>query len=143
VNELKRIEQEVLYFMNLYLIFQYNIDQFPANIASFCKNKTDILVLAGVRHSLNEDLEGTERRCGGLGDVLSGVVAAVISMGGDVKTMSQSRLEESLTFAGELVRRASESAYGEKHRAMSALDVINNIHNNFQFITEGPISFNF
>ena len=98
-----------------------------------------MLIISGVRHILNQDLEGTSRRCGGIGDVLSGVIAAVISMSGDVKKLTQSRLIESLTFAGELVRRASESAYGQKHRAMSALDVINNIHDNFDFITDNPI----
>ncbi len=87
--------------------------------------------MEGIKHQ-QKVIAGTERRCGGQGDVLSGVISAIISMSDDVKNINRERIIYSLMFAGELVRRASFYAYGQRSRGMSALDVINNISSTFE-----------
>lgn len=80
--------------------------------------------------------EGTPRRCGGLGDVLSGVIAAIISMHFTLKDYDNDYLNYCILFAGELVRKASRLAYEQKSRGMSALDVIANIPHCFDDMTK-------
>lgn len=80
--------------------------------------------------------QGCPRRCGGLGDVLSGVIAAIISMNGDITSILTDDFINCIFFGGKLVRLASKLAFGEKRRSMSALDVIENIGPAFEQIFE-------
>lgn len=98
----------------------------PENIWLYCKNETDILIKHGARYEI--DGFKSPRRCGGLGDVLSGVIAALISMSADIQAANDIRLENAILFAGELVRRSSQMAFQNRSRSMTASDVINNIH---------------
>lgn len=81
------------------------------------------------------DASGAPRRCGGIGDVLSGVIAAIISMSGG-SIISNSELFICLNIAGRIVRRASALSFNIKGRSMSAVDVIENIGSSFKMILE-------
>lgn len=82
------------------------------------------------------DAFGAPRSCGGIGDVLSGVIAAIISMNGVSSIISTSELFICLNIAGRIVRKASALAFNVKGRSMSAVDVIENIGSSFKMILE-------
>ena len=86
------------------------------------------------------DTPGAPRRCGGLGDVLSGVISACISMSGDINHIDEIRIKDSILFSGELLRKTSRNAFLQRSRAMSATDVINNLHLFFDDIIQKSAS---
>ncbi len=72
-----------------------------------------------------QSCKSSPRRCGGLGDVLSGVIAALLSMS-NINYLASD--EEEVIFLLKascfLVRKSSALAFDLKSRAMSALDVV-------------------
>lgn len=101
-------------------------------VSIYCKNKVDTINVADLVDTC--DVEGTPRRCGGLGDVLSGVISAIISMHGNISEYNSQSLLELLKIAGAIVRGASKIAFETKKRGMSALDVIESIPRVFDSI---------
>lgn len=100
----------------------------------YCKDDTDTLLWK--EEKINCSVAGAPRRCGGLGDVLSGVIAAVISMHCDINTINDVNINDCIMFAGELIRKASRLAFEQRSRGMSATDVIANIPKSFDEMTE-------
>lgn len=76
--------------------------------------------------------EGAPRRCGGIGDILGGVLASIISMHGDPKDMNYHEIIDCLVLGGKIVRKATKMAFTVKSRAMSALDVIEQLGYSFE-----------
>ena len=80
--------------------------------------------------------QGCPRRCGGIGDVLSGTIAAIISMHGNISSLSDADFIQCIFLSGKLVRLASKTAFERKKRSMSAVDVIENLSVAFEQIFE-------
>lgn len=104
------------------------------NCFIYAKGKTDRIIHRNSIIELNE--QGCPRRCGGIGDVLSGAIAAVISMQNDFSIISQGDLIQCSFLGGKLVRLASRLAFEKKNRSMSAIDVIENLGMAFEQIFE-------
>lgn len=79
---------------------------------------------------------GSPRRCGGLGDVLSGIIAAIISMCGETFLLESDEIIQCLIHSGKIARLASNLAFEKKKRTMSAIDVIENLGISFEQIFE-------
>lgn len=79
---------------------------------------------------------GAPRRCGGIGDILSGVIAALFSMCGNSDSLSFDEQIQCLALSGKIVRRATRLAFESKGRSMSALDIIWNIGSAFEQVLE-------
>ena len=100
----------------------------------YAKGEVDRVISS---HSTIElDDQGCPRRCGGIGDVLSGVIAAIISMNGPDTSIDSEDFIQSIYLSGKIVRIASKHAFEKRKRAMSALDVIENIRFAFEQIFE-------
>lgn len=82
------------------------------------------------------DYQGIPRRCGGLGDILCGVIAALISMNDKRSVDSYSELFICLSLSGKILREACIMAFNQKGRSMSAIDVIKNIGSSLKVIFE-------
>lgn len=111
-----------------------NVSEILKTSRIYRKDETDVLLWQDKKMSCTT--EGTPRRCGGLGDVLSGVIAAIISMLCTLKNYDSDDINYCILFAGELVRKASRLAYEQKSRGMSALDVIANLPQCFDEMTQ-------
>ena len=81
-------------------------------------------------------VEGAPRRCGGIGDVLSGVIAAILSMCGNTDSMCFEEEIECIMLGGRVVRTATKLAFEYKKRSMSAIDVIEALGKSFEQIFE-------
>ena len=102
------------------------------------KGRTDIIYRHDRFGSYHCSEVGGMKRCGGLGDVLAGTIATFIAWRGilnrfdDVDMTNQ---EDNVMLACYaaccLVKRATKQAYDDKHRAMSAQDVIHEIGRTF------------
>lgn len=80
--------------------------------------------------------EGAPRRCGGIGDILGGVIASIISMHGGTEDMNYHEISDCLVLSGRIVRKATKLAFSVKRRSMSALDVIEQLGYSFEQIFE-------
>ncbi|KAJ9468900.1 ATP-dependent (S)-NAD(P)H-hydrate dehydratase [Diplonema papillatum] len=91
------------------------------------KGKDDIVTDGEV--VLKCSVEGCPRRVGGLGDFLSGTLGLVLGWRGIAIEAGDSppSVLETCRSACVLVRRAARLAYADKHRAMSTLDVLDQI----------------
>jgi ATP-dependent NAD(P)H-hydrate dehydratase len=104
------------------------------NCFIYAKGKTDRIIHRNLIIELSE--QGCPRRCGGIGDVLSGAIAAIISMQGDRAEIIPDDLIQCSLLGGKLVRLASRLVFEKKKRSMSALDVIENLSTAFEQIFE-------
>lgn len=99
-------------------------------------SKGEIDRIISVTFELELDEQGSPRRCGGIGDVLSGVIAAIISMNGNTFSIDTNEIIMCLKFGGQIVRRSSKIAFEKKRRSMSAIDVIENLGISFEQILQ-------
>lgn len=100
----------------------------------YLKGQKDVISSKLGSFELNDS--GTPRRCGGLGDVLVGVISSIISMLEDTNNIKFEEIIHCLIISGKIVRKASEHAFLQKRRSMSALDVVKNIGESFEKIFE-------
>lgn len=100
----------------------------------YLKGQKDVILRKFESFELNDP--GTPRRCGGIGDILVGVISSIISMHGETDLISSDKIIQCLIISGKIVRKASEQAFVQKGRSMSAPDVIQNIGNSFEQLFE-------
>lgn len=100
------------------------------NIIIYSKGQIDC-ILRGHDKLYEMSEPGSPRRCGGLGDVLVGIIAALISMSEKSNCIDDSEIYECLLAAGKMARWASGQAFRKLGRSMSALDVIDFIKEAF------------
>lgn len=122
-------------FMNL--LQELNISgDFSLEIA--CKKLECIILLKGEQDIISNgfqtvkvDEQGTIRRVGGLGDILSGITSTFISFLGSENTLKENTLKENaleqIKQACILTRKSCFKAFMKKKRAMRATDVLQEI----------------
>jgi ATP-dependent NAD(P)H-hydrate dehydratase len=101
----------------------------------FSKGQTDLIASRGVVVEVDQD--GSPRRCGGQGDILTGCIATFLAWG--LKNDVDMDLYLNACYAGSvLVRRASKEAFAVHYRSMIASDIIRFISKAFneKFETE-------
>lgn len=106
------------------------------NILLLSKGKTDVIYngLDGEKtHSLECSLIGSNRRCGGQGDLLSGAVAVFLTWFHQANNKNQDSMNYSLAaYAGScLIRECSNLAFSKHGRSMTTCDMIQEIHTAF------------
>lgn len=98
------------------------------------KGPIDEIARPGMTTALRCDTRGSPRRPGGLGDVLAGTTAVLLSWAlrkGQCPAMA-------CRSACSLVRNASARAYGRKRRAMIAMDLLDDIGPAFESACPSP-----
>lgn len=112
------------------------------NIIILKKGSTDMVLSNNPEIQWSSDIGGSNRRCGGQGDLLSGSIATFFNWSlchiGNTEIASncndKSLLAASLSCyaASRLVRLCNEKAFEDKGRSMLATDMIEYIHKSFE-----------
>jgi ATP-dependent NAD(P)H-hydrate dehydratase len=68
-------------------------------------------------------VEGSHKRCGGQGDILSGVLATVLWNA----TNNHTNILDALVLASQLVRRSARIAFTKKQRSLTAPDILKSL----------------
>ena len=100
------------------------------DIIVFEKGANDKIHIKKTGEVLSLPEGGSNRRCGGQGDILSGVLATFYSWALEAKIDNGGPI--SCSAASFLVKRCNESAFKIKGRSMLASDMIEEIHNVFE-----------
>lgn len=104
--------------------------------------------LSNGHSSLSNSVEGGLRRCGGQGDLLSGMTGVFLAWGQRWLDQGKDELPEGLTVellaayaAGTVTRETSRRTYGRLKRAMQASDMLNDVGGAFEavFAEEGEV----
>ncbi|CAF0713335.1 unnamed protein product [Brachionus calyciflorus] len=98
--------------------------------------KGQIDVISDGKHVICNDLEGSLKRCGGIGDLLTGILG-LFSYWCDLDKSKESKTEEipsnivACYSASVFIRECSKIAFSKYHRAFLAVDVIEEIAQTF------------
>jgi ATP-dependent NAD(P)H-hydrate dehydratase len=107
--------------------------QHLGNITILRKGEADFV--CNGRHVIKIDSDGSPKRCGGQGDILSGVIATLVAW--STRASKNSEVEENtfepdlrlcaVAAACELVRKTSRVTFLQRKRSMLAADMLENI----------------
>ena len=132
INELKLLQPVQTKTNKKHLLNYQILDKTECII--YAKGEIDRIISSDLTIELYD--QGCPRRCGGIGDVLSGVIAAIFSMNGNISLIQSQDFIQCIFLSGKLVRLASKLAFEKRKRSMSAIDVIENLSIAFEQIFE-------
>lgn len=132
INELQLLNPVETKTVEKYILNYQILDKLECII--YAKGEIDRIISSVSTIELCD--QGCPRRCGGIGDVLSGVIAAIISMSGNIPVIQSQDFVQCIFLSGKLVRLASKLSFEKRKRSMSAIDVIENLSIAFEQIFE-------
>lgn len=132
INELQLLNPVETKTVEKYILNYQILDKLECII--YAKGEIDRIISSVSTIELCD--QGCPRRCGGIGDVLSGVIAAIISMSGNIPVIQSQDFVQCIFLSGKLVRLASKLSFEKRKRSMSAIDVIENLSMAFEQIFE-------